>query len=142
LLWHVIPDPLPSLLLTIVQIKPVNAAVILMIPTPGIGGMDDGIVGIVTKLVLGPIFFRRRKVHGHATIHGPPRTAPIVRKTQAPSRETENHAVGVEGIHLHRVTLRTVWSTRCKVVAPLRENGAVVETGHAVPGHSVVFALE
>jgi hypothetical protein len=40
------------------------------------------------------------------------------------------------------MTLGTVRRTRCEVVAPLGEDWAVIETGYAVPRHTVILTLE
>src|SRR5262245_50484176 len=78
LLWHVVADSFPALFFeTVAPIKPVNAAVILMIPTSRVGGMYDGVMGIMTELVLRSVLFRRRKVHRHAAVHGSPGTSPV-----------------------------------------------------------------
>src|SRR5436190_20279752 len=46
---HVVPDPLPPLFFDIVlPVEPVDAAMILVIPTTRVGRMDYGVMWIVT----------------------------------------------------------------------------------------------
>src|SRR5206468_3067513 len=140
---HVVADPLPTLFAyPVMPVQPVNAAVILVIPAARVGRMDDCIMRIVAELVLAAVLFRRREVHGHAAVHGLPGASLIVRDKQAATGEPDNHSVGIHGVNLHGVAFRTLRSSGSEVIAPLRQNGAVVESRHAIPTHSVILALE
>src|SRR5215470_4797416 len=140
---HVVPDALPALLSgAVLPVEPVNTAMILVIPASRIRGMNDRVMGIVSVFVFAAVFFRRREIHRNTAVHRPPRIAEIVRQTEAATGQAEQQPLRIGRIHLNRVALLTIRSSRSEVVAPLRKRRIVVETGDTVPGDSIILTFE
>src|SRR5262245_8935288 len=140
---HVVPDALPALLSgAILPVEPVNTAMILVIPAARICRMNDCVMRIVSVFVFTPVFFGRREIHRNAAVHGPPRITEVVRQTQAATGEAEQQPLRIGRVHLNRVALLTIRSSRSEVVAPLGKRRMVIETGDTVPGDSIILAFE
>src|SRR5262249_25402260 len=122
--------------------EPVNTAMILVIPPARIRGMNDRVMGIVSVFVFAAVFLGRREIHRNTAVHRPPRIAEVVRQTHAATGQTEQQPLRIGRIHLNRVALLTIRSSRSEVVAPLGKRRIVVETGDTVPGDPIILTFE
>src|SRR5215831_18214068 len=140
---NVVPDALPPLLSgAVLPVEPVNTAMILVIPAARIRGMNDRVMRIVSVFVFAAVFFGRPEIHRNAAVHRPPRIAEVVRQTQAATGQADQQPLRIGRIHLNRVALLTIRSSRSEVVAPLGKRRMVVESGDTVPGDSIILAFE